>query len=210
MGGHAFKNLHCPRIPPEVYAKIKHVTTLALQTIFTHVTVPFEVPGKVDYGDIDFLVCAPFRDSTELTLSTFPFQPVIDSVKRALDTTHGRRGFLTPDCIYFAIPLPADVPTICIEDEDEDRKGGKVMGAGRRQDLFQAGDVLMDDFRAQLRQPVQHLGQHDQAAWFDTRSGRVAHTSRRDGSLKLGGKYSVCHQRSLAGKSRFGIRKKSH
>ncbi|UPX16107.1 uncharacterized protein EKO05_0006530 [Ascochyta rabiei] len=106
MGGNAFKTLHCPRIPTEVYAKVKTITTNALEAIFNHVTVPFEIPGKSDFGDIDFLVSAPFGDCSTLSLTTFPFATVIEAIKDALGTPHGRRGFLTPDCMYFAIPLP--------------------------------------------------------------------------------------------------------
>jgi hypothetical protein len=120
MGWHAFKSLHCPRMPPDVYARVKNITTLALQTVFTHVTAPFEVPGEFDYGDIDFLVSAPFGDTAELTLTTYPFQSVIESIKHALRTTHGRQGFFTPDCMYFAIPLPSNIPTICIVDDDSE------------------------------------------------------------------------------------------
>ncbi|KAF3052234.1 hypothetical protein E8E11_010858 [Didymella keratinophila] len=127
MGGHAFKGLHCPRIPPDRYAKVKNTTTVALQTVFTHVTVPLEVPGKADYGDVDFLVSTPFGNSTELALTTFPFQLVIESTKHALNTTHGRRGILTPGCMYFAIPLPSNLPTICVDDEDEDHEGEKKL-----------------------------------------------------------------------------------
>lgn len=122
MGGHAFKGLYCPRISPDVYAKVKNITTAALQTVFTYVVVPLEVPGKADYGDIDFLVSAPFEDSTDLTLTTFPFQSVMRATKHSLSTSRGRRGFLTPDCMYFAIPLPSAVPTIRIDDEDSEEE----------------------------------------------------------------------------------------
>lgn len=107
MGGNAFKMLHCPRIPNEVYAKVKIITTNALQEVFKHVAVPIETPGKADYGDIDFLVSAPLGDSSDLSLTAFPFPPVIEAIKYALNTPHGRRGVLTPDCMYFAIPMPA-------------------------------------------------------------------------------------------------------
>jgi len=122
MGGHVFRNLHCPCIPPDVYARVKNVTTLALRTVFSHVTVPHEVPGKVDYGDIDFLVSAPFGDSTEHILTTFPFQIVIDTIKQALNTTHGRRGFLTPDCMYSAITLPPTLSSVCIDEQDSEEE----------------------------------------------------------------------------------------
>jgi hypothetical protein len=110
MGGNAFKTLHCPRISPDVYARVKSTATAALQTVFAHVTVPFETPAKIDYGDVDFLVSAPFGAANTLTLATFPFETTVEAVKHALNTIHGRRGFLTPDCMYFAIPLPADDP----------------------------------------------------------------------------------------------------
>jgi hypothetical protein len=127
MGGNAFKSLHCPRVPTEVYAKVSAITITALQTVFTHVTVPFEVPGKADYGDIDFLVSAPFGNSTELSLTTFPFPTIIEAIKHALDTPHGRRGFLTPDCMYFAILMPASTSSSTAtslagsQDSDDDR-----------------------------------------------------------------------------------------
>ncbi|XPS72300.1 hypothetical protein M3J09_004467 [Ascochyta lentis] len=120
MGGNAFKTLHCPRIPPEVYAKVKTITTKALETVFAHVTVPFEVPDKSDFGDIDFLVSAPFEDRTALCLTTFPFPTVIEAIKNVLGTPHGRRGFLTPDCMYFAIPLSAGLNTTTNNDENSD------------------------------------------------------------------------------------------
>ncbi|KAF3046147.1 hypothetical protein E8E12_011375 [Didymella heteroderae] len=122
MGGHAFEGLHCPRLPPDIYARVKNIATFALQAVFTHITVSFEVPGKVDFGDIDFLVSAPFGDSTELTLTAFPFQPVTEAIKHALNTTNGRRGFLTPDCMYFAIPLRSKIPITCIDAKDDEGK----------------------------------------------------------------------------------------
>ncbi|KAJ8109682.1 hypothetical protein OPT61_g7282 [Boeremia exigua] len=116
MGGHAFKSLHCPRIPPDVYTEVKSIATAALGTVFTHVTVPFEIPGKADYGDCDFLASAPFGHSEDLTIDTFPFESVVEAVKRALGTPHGRRGFLTPTCMYFAVPSPSKLSTCSSSD----------------------------------------------------------------------------------------------
>ena len=107
MGGNAFKFLHCPRMSPEVYTQVKNTITTALESVFAYVTIPLELPGKADYGDLDFLVSAPLSGSAELTRTTFPFSIVIDAIKHALGTPHGRRGFLTPDCMYFAIPTPS-------------------------------------------------------------------------------------------------------
>lgn len=106
MGGHAFKSLHCPRMPPETYVQVKSIASAALQKVFTNVTVPLEVPGKADHGDCDFLVSTPFGDSSVLTSDTFPFESVVDAIKQALNTHHGRRGFLAPTCMFFAIPMP--------------------------------------------------------------------------------------------------------
>jgi hypothetical protein len=116
MGGHAFKNLQCPRMPPSVYSDIKSTAAAALQTIFTHVTVPREVLGKSDYGDADFLVSAPFGRADEFDLTTFPFQEAVDAVKKALNTPHGRQGILTPTCLYFAVPMPS---AFSLDDDDE-------------------------------------------------------------------------------------------
>ncbi|KAF2131109.1 hypothetical protein P153DRAFT_313451 [Dothidotthia symphoricarpi CBS 119687] len=101
MGGHAFKGLHCPRISPDVYAKVKTQTTTALQTIFSHVVVPTEMPEKENYGDIDFLVSGGFHSS--ITADTFDWPSTVHAIKTAFNTIHGRRGFLNPDCMYFAI-----------------------------------------------------------------------------------------------------------
>ena len=108
MGGHAFKNLYCPRISPEMYEKVKDKSAVALQTIFTHVVVPTEMPEKFDHGDVDFLVCEPYNSPKTTTIETFDWTNTVQAIKTAFDTTHGRRGFLNPDCMYFAIAAPDD------------------------------------------------------------------------------------------------------
>ncbi|KAL1792284.1 hypothetical protein ACET3X_008791 [Alternaria dauci] len=106
MGGHAFKGLYCPRISPAVYEKVKAQATAALQTVFAQVVVPTEMPGKQDFGDVDFLVCEPLHSPYNTTIDSFPWQSTVCLIKEVLDTTHGRRGCLTPDCMYFAIDAP--------------------------------------------------------------------------------------------------------
>ncbi|KAI4641441.1 uncharacterized protein J4E79_011648, partial [Alternaria viburni] len=106
MGGHAFKGLYCPRISPSVYERVKAETKAALQTVFAQVVVPTEMPGKDDYGDVDFLVCSLLHSKGTTTLDTFPWQSTVSLIKDVLDTTHGRQGFLTRDCMYFAIDSP--------------------------------------------------------------------------------------------------------
>lgn len=63
MGGNAFKNAlpdaRFPRMSPSIYNSLKARLLLQLQTLYEHVAVPREAPGKADYGDIDFVVCQP-------------------------------------------------------------------------------------------------------------------------------------------------------
>ena len=58
MGGHAFKNLYCPRINPNVYCKVKAQATIALHTVFAHVVVPTEMPKKVRLRSREY--CFPY------------------------------------------------------------------------------------------------------------------------------------------------------
>jgi hypothetical protein len=59
-----------------------------------------------DYGDVDFLVCCPLHCKDDTTLDTFPWQSIVSLIKQVLNTTHGRQGHLTRDCMYFAIDAP--------------------------------------------------------------------------------------------------------
>lgn len=106
MGGHAFHDLNCPRISASVYNKVKQQTTAALQQVFSHVVVPTEMPEKPDYGDIDFLVASPIHSPTSTNFDNFDWPGTVIALKQALHTAHGRRGFLNPDCMYFAIRAP--------------------------------------------------------------------------------------------------------
>ncbi|KAH9865049.1 hypothetical protein IAQ61_008995, partial [Plenodomus lingam] len=104
MGGQAFKNLNCPRMAPAAYHSIKMHATTALKTVFPHVVVPTEMPEKPDFGDVDFLV-SPAKSTT---MDKFDWITTVESIKAIFGTTHGRRGFLTPDCMYFAIAADED------------------------------------------------------------------------------------------------------
>ncbi|KAJ4368999.1 hypothetical protein N0V83_006081 [Neocucurbitaria cava] len=64
------------------------------------------MPGKVDYGDVDFLVSSPLHSPTSSTIDNFDWSGTVHTIKAAFETPHGRRGFLTPDCMYFAISAP--------------------------------------------------------------------------------------------------------
>ncbi|KAH7135467.1 hypothetical protein B0J11DRAFT_547388 [Dendryphion nanum] len=66
MGGLAFAKsgpngspLNIPRMPPSIYESQATKITSKLATVFRNITIPREAPGKLDYGDIDFLVEGP-------------------------------------------------------------------------------------------------------------------------------------------------------
>ncbi|OCL15106.1 hypothetical protein AOQ84DRAFT_329931 [Glonium stellatum] len=67
MGGLAFSTpgpngdppLHVPRLTTDVYNELKAKYTTLLQQIYRIAAVPHEAPGKLDHGDIDFLVEGP-------------------------------------------------------------------------------------------------------------------------------------------------------
>jgi hypothetical protein len=106
MGGRAFKTLSCPHISPQVYTAVKIQTTAALRHVFTHVVVPTEMPEKPDYGEVDVLVSGPIHSPNSTTIKNFDWVGTVSTIKSAFGTSHGRRGYLTPDCMYFAIRPP--------------------------------------------------------------------------------------------------------
>lgn len=123
MGGHAFERLHCPRISPEIYAEVKLQTTAALRTIFSHVVVPVEMPEKLDFGDVDYLVSRPLKSPrTGATADDFDWTNTIGAMKTAFSTSHGYQGRKNPDCMYFAIRAPGQDNN----DEHEDIHKRKV------------------------------------------------------------------------------------
>lgn len=62
MGGQAFARIASstpivvPRMPREIYKQISDELKAKLNTLFYHVTIPRDAPGKDDFGDVDFLV----------------------------------------------------------------------------------------------------------------------------------------------------------
>jgi hypothetical protein len=65
------------------------------------------MPEKPDYGDVDFLVSGPIHSPNSTTIKNFDWAGTVSTIKSAFGTSHGRRGYLTPDCMYFAIRPPA-------------------------------------------------------------------------------------------------------
>ncbi|KAF1977754.1 hypothetical protein BU23DRAFT_587284 [Bimuria novae-zelandiae CBS 107.79] len=105
MGGHAFRNLNCPRIPPDIYFKVRDQTTSALRKLLTHVVIPTEMPAKPSYGDVEFLVSA-FLPTSPASATVLDYPLMISIIKDLLHTPHGKRGYLNPDVMYFAVPVP--------------------------------------------------------------------------------------------------------
>jgi hypothetical protein len=61
------------------------------------------MPSKPDYGDVDFLVSGFLlaRPAAELD-----WQRMVAMTKEVLNTSHGKRGYLNPDVMFFAVPMP--------------------------------------------------------------------------------------------------------
>lgn len=78
-----------------------------LLKLFKRVVVPTEMPSKSDYGDVDFLVSGFLNTAPDAALD---WPATVAGIKDALQTVHGRRGFLTPENMYFAVqaPVPED------------------------------------------------------------------------------------------------------
>lgn len=105
MGGHAFPRLYCPRIPQDVYLKVREQTTDALRKLFKYVVVPYEMPSKTDFGDVDFLVSGFCHPSPTDKLD---WPAMVSKVSEAFHTSHCKHGFLNTDVIFSAIPAPED------------------------------------------------------------------------------------------------------
>ena len=99
MGGLAFSTpgpngappLLVPRLTTDVYNKLKAEYTSLLQQIYRIVAVPHEAPGKLDHGDIDFLVEGPQDDLTN------------DDVAKHLNA---KRQIKNGPTRSYAVPLP--------------------------------------------------------------------------------------------------------
>ena len=96
MGGNAFSErlptAVFPRMPPAFYNSIKARIIPRLEDLYHLVTVPPEAPGKLDYGDLDIVVCQPKNVKEGVPLSecvTFA------EIEQALGSVH-------------SIPLPGD------------------------------------------------------------------------------------------------------
>jgi hypothetical protein len=96
MGGNAFSErlptAVFPRMSPAFYNSLKARITPRLEALYHLVAVPPEAPGKLDYGDLDVMVCRPKDIKEGVPLSecvTFA------EIEQALGSAH-------------SIPLPGD------------------------------------------------------------------------------------------------------
>ncbi|RPD62400.1 hypothetical protein L226DRAFT_568817 [Lentinus tigrinus ALCF2SS1-7] len=143
MGGNAFKNLlpdaSFPRMSPALYGALKARLIPILQELYTHVAVSPECPGKIDHGDLDFVVSEPREGLT------------LGEVKSALRATCSvpMEGNRTSN---YAIPLDAfeDVALMYASTGDGDEATELTTGDGK---FFQV-DVNVCEDRAQWERTV--------------------------------------------------------
>ncbi|KAH8168836.1 hypothetical protein LIA77_10962 [Sarocladium implicatum] len=87
MGGLAFSSgpdpLHTPRMPPNVYERIKAQCQAALRELFVCVASPIDGPGKHDYGDVDILVAWPKHEYGD-TLAALEAVKIALAARRAI------------------------------------------------------------------------------------------------------------------------------
>lgn len=73
MGGNAFTSgpnpLSTPRMPKQLYLRLRDYYQYLLRDIYRRVASPIEAPAKRSYGDIDILVSEPLKESTREALS---------------------------------------------------------------------------------------------------------------------------------------------
>lgn len=116
MGGNAFRTLlpdaSFPRMDSALYEERKEYLTARLRTLYALVAVPHEAPGKMDYGDIDFVVCQP-SDSLD---------------QEKLQTTLGAQQVIAlGDVSNLAVPLRGENSYcqvdlhVCVDTDDWDR-----------------------------------------------------------------------------------------
>jgi hypothetical protein len=96
MGGNAFSErlptAVFPRMSPAFYNSLKARVVPRLEALYQLVSVPPEAPGKLDYGDLDLVVCQP----KEVKENTPPSECVtFAEIEQALGSVH-------------SIPLPGD------------------------------------------------------------------------------------------------------
>ena len=96
MGGNAFSEqlptAVFPRMSPAFYDSLKSRIMPRLGALYHFVVVPPEAPGKLNYGDLDILVCKPKDVKEGIPLSECV---TLKEIEQALGSAH-------------SIPLPGD------------------------------------------------------------------------------------------------------
>ncbi|KAK1828201.1 hypothetical protein QBC39DRAFT_359737 [Podospora conica] len=122
MGGGAFGSgadaPFTPRMPTDVYRKVRDNCHTALRQIFTYVATPIEGPGKKDHGDIDVLVAGERR--LEFPRGAQDTEPrsmpdLFAAIKDVLGADHSN---IVGNAGNLAIPWPAEFQP---EEDDQPR-----------------------------------------------------------------------------------------
>jgi hypothetical protein len=96
MGGNAFSEqlptAVFPRMSPAFYNSLKARIVPRLEALYHLVAVPPEAPGKLDYGDLDIVVCQPKNIKEGIPLSECV---TLTEIEQALGSVH-------------SLPLPGD------------------------------------------------------------------------------------------------------
>ena len=123
MGGNAFSErlptAVFPRMSPAFYNSLKARIVPRLEALYHLVTVPPEAPGKLDYGDLDIVVCRPkeIKENTPLSeCVTFA------EIEQALGSVHSLPlpGDRTSN---FAIPIQQDEVQLFAVDHEAVEEG---------------------------------------------------------------------------------------
>ncbi|KAF2703020.1 hypothetical protein K504DRAFT_486017 [Pleomassaria siparia CBS 279.74] len=132
MGGQLFP-VNCPRMPPDVYHKVAADMTAKLEVIFLKVTIPREMPGKRDFGDVDFLVTNEIPSDTSLAGESTRTR-IGNLIGAQLSKTNG-------GTFHFAIPHPV-VPNAYVQVDVELSPG---QGTPDSEELFEWTRFLKSD-----------------------------------------------------------------
>ena len=91
MGGNAFGSIlrssAFPRLPPKVYHALQMRIRPLLEELYIHVGIPRVAPEKVDYGDLDLIVCLP-RQHTIPTQSSVAFNTSDSEQRLSVHVSH--------------------------------------------------------------------------------------------------------------------------
>ncbi|ETS77251.1 hypothetical protein PFICI_11125 [Pestalotiopsis fici W106-1] len=119
MGGTAFShidplNLFTPRMPPNVYHRVRDDCHAALRQRFLAVATPIQAPGKKNFGDVDIFVAWDTEQSSKVDFDKF-----VDSIRDLLGATYSRYEGLVNCDAQFAVAWPDDPYGLAYSDSEE-------------------------------------------------------------------------------------------